>query len=416
MFLVNTPLLVTLVKYLHSSFLCAEIKHREANNAPTGLPYMLLRVIAFLLLIVMTATVVVTQNSWKQKIVSEAEISIVQSLPHNRQAITTDRNFAGLALPPADRTRITEILKSKNIIAASPFTPPTQPRFILHDTGVDLNSKNLENHQKEARGPLGIGVSAFMPREGAALVTRPDFYERGRPTTTEFEKAADVLGRGQRESLFRQIWRSAPEDTRKQALDRVLSDKNLQPNEIEAEQKTATAQLDGSGGKVFTTAVWTVEEICKVSQNGADLKAPCEEVQKYFDRRNQRVSSSVPIEIVQPGGQGSSCSVGSAGAIPFKNPPYSVDQYDNVMLQYLRATLIAGKYPEATTHFALDHGLPDSHCDPRCFNMNKLYRSIAMELRHPPDSSYGIEPSYGTKSGTNSVWWDDRFCYSQPPQ
>jgi hypothetical protein len=86
------------------------------------------------------------------------------------------------------------------------------------------------------------------------------------------------------------------------------------------------------------------------------------------------------------------------------------------MLQYLRATLIAGKYPEATTHFALDHGLPDSHCDPRCFNMNKLYRSIAMELRHPPDSSYGIEPSYGTKSGTNSVWWDDRFCYSQPPQ
>jgi hypothetical protein len=126
-----------------------------------------------------------------------------------------------------------------------------------------LNAKNLENHQKKARGPLGIGVSAFMPRKGTALVTRPDFYERGRPTTTEFEKAADVLGRGQRESLFRQIWRSASEDTRKQALDRVLSDKNLQPNEIETERKTATMQLDSSGGKVFTTAVWTVEEFCK---------------------------------------------------------------------------------------------------------------------------------------------------------
>jgi hypothetical protein len=385
---------------------------------------MLLRAIAFLLLVVITATVVVTQNSWTQKIVSEAKISIVQRIPNKgitaRQEIATDqnisKNFAGLALPAADRTRITEILKSKNIIATSPFIPPAQPRFILHDTGVDLNAKNLENHQKEARGPLGIGVSVFLPREGAALVTRPDFYERGRPTTTEFEKAADVLGRRQRESLFRQIWRSTPEDTRKQALDQVLSDQSLRPDEIETQRKTATAQLDDSG-KVFTTAVWTVEEVCKISKDdAADLQAPCGEVQKYFDQRNQRVSSSVPIEIVQPGGQGSSCSVGSAGAIPFKDPPYSVDQYDNVMLQYLRATLIAGKYPEATTHFALDHGLPDSHCDPRCFNMNKLYRSIAVELKHSPDSKYGIEPSYGTKSGTNNIWWDDRFCYSAPPK
>jgi hypothetical protein len=389
---------------------------------------MLLRAIAFLLLMVLTATVAITQNSWTNKIVSEAKISIAQRIPNkvltDRQEIVTDqntnKNFAGLALAPADLTRITDILKSKNIIATSPFIPPAQPRFILHDTGTDLNTKNLENHQKEARGPLGIGVSAYLPREGAAVLARPDFYERGRPTTTEFEKAADVLGRSQRESLFRQIWRSTPEDIRKQALDQVLSDKNLQPDEISTERKTATAQLAGSGGKVFTTAVWTVEETCKMVKDGengaADLQAPCGEVQKYFDQRNQRVSSSVPIEIVQPGGQGSICGVGSAGAIPFKNPPYSVDQYDNVMLQYLRAALIAGKYPEATTHFALDHGLPDSHCDPRCFNMNKLYRSIAVELRHPTDSRYGIEPSYGTKSGTNNIWWDDRFCYSQPPQ
>ncbi len=386
---------------------------------------MLLRAIAFLLLVVMTATVVVTQNSWTHKMVSEAKISIIQRFPYgvlrNYPEISIDnnggKNFAGLALPAPDRARITEILKSKNIIAASPFKPPAKPLFILHDTGTDLNNKNLENHQKEARGPLGIGASVFLPREGAALVTRPDFYERSRPTTTEFEKAADVLGRSQRENLFRQIWRSTPEDIRQQTLDQVLSDKNLQPNEIETERKTATAQLNSSGERVFTTAVWTVEEICKISKDGAaELKAPCAEVQKYFDRRNQRVSSSVPIEIVQPGGQGSSCSVGSAGAIPFKNPPYSVDQYNNVMLQYLRAALIAGKYPEVTTHFVLDHGLPDSHCDPRCFNMNKLYRSIAVELRHPPDSSYGIKPSYGTKSGTNNIWWDNRFCYSKPPQ
>jgi hypothetical protein len=388
---------------------------------------MFLRAIAFLLVIVLTATVAVSQNSWTHKIASEAKMSIAQRISSisnrtlaNQPEIALAKNFTGLSLSITDRTRITDILRSKDITAASPFTPPTPPRFILHDTGSDLNVKNLENHQKEARGPLGIGVSAYLPRKGTAVVARPDFYELGRPTTTEFEKAADVLGQSERESLFRRIWQSTPENVRKQALELALSNKNLQPDEIETERKTATVQLDGSGGKIFTTAVWTVEETCKISKDGeneaADLTAPCGEVQKYFDRRNQRVSSSVPIEIVQPGGQGSTCSVGNSGSIPFKNPPYSLDQYDNVMLQYLRAALIAGKYPEATTHFALDHGLPDSHCDPRCFNMNKLYRSISVELRHPPDSSYGIEPSYGTKSGTNNIWWDNHFCYSAPPQ
>lgn len=136
----------------------------------------------------------------------EAKISIGQSRSSNvlfdRQAFTADKNFAGLALAHADRTRIADILKSKNIIATSPFTPTAQPRFILHDTGTDLNAKNLENHQKEARGPLGIGVSAYLPREGAAVVARPDFYERGRPTTTEFEKAAELLGNIQRPLLI----------------------------------------------------------------------------------------------------------------------------------------------------------------------------------------------------------------------
>jgi hypothetical protein len=384
---------------------------------------MFLRAIAFLFIMMLTATVAVTQNSWTRRIVSEAKISIVQSIPTNilpnQLEIATAKNFAGLVLAATDRDRISDLLRSKNIIATSPFKPPSPPRFILHDTGTDLNAKNLENHQKAARGPLGIGVSAYLPREGAAVVARPDLYERGRPTTTEFEKAADVLGRSERESLFRQIWQSTPDGVQKQALDQALKDKNLEPHELEIEQKTATQQLT-SGGKVFTTAVWAVEAACQMFNDGetsiaSDLPASCAKAQKYFDLRNQRVSSSVPIEIVQPGGQGNSCSVKGSGAIPFKNPPYSSDQYDNVMLQYLRAALIAGKYPEATTHFALDHGLPDSHCDPRCFNMNKLYQSIAGEMGHPLGSRYGIEPSYGTKSGTNNVWWDNQFCYSPPP-
>ncbi len=91
------------------------------------------------------------------------------------------------------------------------------------------------------------------------------------------------------------------------------------------------------------------------------------------------------------------------------------------MRYYLRAALIAGKYPEATTHFKVDYNyrlnrvLPDAHCDPRCFNLNELYRLIAKQMNHPLGSEYGIKPSYGKTPGTHNIWRDKDFCYTSAP-
>jgi hypothetical protein len=150
------------------------------------------------------------------------------------------------------------------------------------------------------------------------------------------------------------------------------------------------------------------------------LGAACGAAKNYFIVRNQRVNSSVPIEILQVGaksdrGNQNSCTGNNGNLIPFSNPPYTQVQYDNVVMQYLRATFLADKFPETTTHFILDHGLPDGHCDPRCFNVNKMYRSISTVLGHPQGSKYGMNPSYGKSSGSNNIWWDNNFCHSSPP-
>jgi hypothetical protein len=417
---------------------------------------MLFRTIALLLLVVLTATVAVTQKSLAYSPAAPQPKTSMVSIPAESTTTTTTpeqliplaaislapdveqpdpliaqvagiTNYAGRTLAPAERNRLETFLRSKNINTTSPFFPPGNPRFIIHDTAVILPLARLEQEQREGRGPLGLGVSIYAPRTSNAVVARPNFYELRRPTTTQFEKAADVLVQSQRESLFRRIWRSTTAVGRKQALDRALSNLNLQPGEIATEQKKAAAQLSSSSDKVFTTATWTVESVCnaynggdKLIANSGDLDAACRAVKTYFTVRNQRVNNSVPIEILQVGAKSSSgnqnsCNAQNSNLIPFSRPPYTDIQYESVLLQYLRATFLAGKYPEATTHFVLDHGLPESHCDPRCFNMNKLYRSIAAEMGHPQNSRYGITPSYGTKPGTNSIWWNENFCHGSFP-
>jgi hypothetical protein len=298
----------------------------------------------------------------------------------------------------------------------------------LHDTAVILPPARLEQERREGRGPLGLGVSIYAPRGGNAIVARPNFYELRRPTTTEFEKAADVLVQSQRESLFRRIWRSTTAAGRKQALDQALSNLNLQPGEIATEQRKAEVQLNSSGDKIYTTGTWTAETICNTYNGGnrsiassSDLGAACAAVKNYFTVRNQRVNNSVPIEILQVGAKSSSgnqnsCNASNSNLTPFSRPPYTDTQYDNVLLQYLRATFVAGKYPETTTHFALDTFASDAHCDPRCFNLNRLYGSVANVMGHDKSSKYGVNPSYGTRLGTNNIWWDNHFCYSAPPQ
>jgi hypothetical protein len=422
---------------------------------------MFFRTIALLLLVVLTATFTITQKSVayspqdlppatsvsaaeqlgessplaavNSPELSTLEDSVPNSLPEDLAAETsTDlavggNNYAGRALAVDERTRLESFLRSKNINTTSPFSPPGNPRFILHDTAVILPPARLEKERFEGRGPLGLGVSIYAPRGTNAIVARPNFYELRRPTTTEFEKASDVLNQSRREDLFRRIWRSTNSAGRRQGLDRALSNLSLQSDEIAKEQKKAVGQLESSS-KIFTTGTWTAETICNIYEGGNksialsnDLGAACGAAKNYFTVRNQRVNNSVPIEILQVGAKSSqgnqnSCTGSNSNLIPFSNPPYTQIQYDNVVMQYLRATFLAGKFPETTTHFALDHGLPDGHCDPRCFNVNKMYRSISTVLGHPDGSKYGMNPSYGKSSGTNNIWWDNNFCNSVPPQ
>ncbi len=432
---------------------------------------MFFRTIALLLLVILTATVTVTQKSLAYSSLASQSVSTAPrpathgseatsdqtqvaasvidsapletnvteqlSLPEVPQVDTEQpdsfiaqvgTNYAGRTLVPTERTRLENYLRSKNISTTSPFSPPGNPRFILHDTAVILPPARLEQERREGRGPLGLGVSIYAPRGSNAIVARPNFYELRRPTTTEFEKAADVLVQSQRESLFRRIWRSTTVVGRRQALDQALSNLNLQPGEIATEQRKAEAQLNSSGDKIYTTGTWTAETICNTYNGGNrsiassnDLGAACAAVKNYFTVRNQRVNNSVPIEILQVGAKSSngnqnSCNASNSNLTPFSRPPYTDTQYDNVLLQYLRATFVAGKYPETTTHFALDTFASDAHCDPRCFNLNRLYGSVANVMGHDKSSKYGVNPSYGTRLGTNNIWWDNRFCHSAPPQ
>jgi hypothetical protein len=335
-------------------------------------------------------------------------------------------NHTNRVLSPGERDKISAYLRSRNVSSSSIFNPLTDTRFILHDTSVIMSPIVLDRERQLGRGPLGLGVNAFLPRENATVLARPNFYEPRRPTTTEFEKASDILVKSDRERLLRQAWRSTNGDARHQALDTALANLNLSSSEIAKEQKEAREKLAAASGRIYTTATWAVEAIC-TRYNGGDrsianpsqedsLRSACGPLTNYFNIRNSRVKSTVAAEILQVGtrsdkGNQNTCSASNPNIATLPNPPYSDNQYNSITSMYLRAALAAGKFPQMTTHFALDTFDPEGHCDPRCFNLTKLYNEIASVMGHARGSSYGIVPSYGTRSGTNNIWWDDRICH-----
>jgi hypothetical protein len=340
-------------------------------------------------------------------------------------------NHTNRVLSSGERDKISAYLRSRNLAISSPVNPTTDTRFILHDTSVIMAPSTLERERYLGRGPLGLGVNVFLPRENAAVLARPNFYESRRPTTTEFEKASDILVKPERERLLRQAWRATNPDAQRQALDTALANLGLSAGEIASEQKEARGKLTAASGRIYTTATWSVESICtrfnigdrSLANPGQEeaLRSACAPLSNYFNIRNTRVKSTVAAEIVQVGtrsdrGNQNTCSASNPNIATLPTPPYSDNQYNSALALYLRATLAAGKFPQLTTHFALDTFDPEGHCDPRCFNLNKLYNSIAATMGHAQGSSYGIIPSYGTRSGTNNIWWDDRICHGSAPQ
>ena len=93
--------------------------------------------------------------------------------------------------------------------------------------------------------------------------------------------------------------------------------------------------------------------------------------------------------------------------------PYTASQYTNIRLLYFRAAMEANVFPKITTHFEIDKKA-GNHCDPRCFDLTRLYQEIQDSLGHPKGSTYGITPSYGTAKKHN-VWWHDPVCQTAHP-
>jgi hypothetical protein len=345
---------------------------------------------------------------------------------------TVATNYANRTLTPVEKDTITAYLRDRKIPTVSLVTPPADPRFILHDTSVLMSSASLERERLAGRGPLGLGVSNYLPPNADAVLARPNYYELRRPTTTEFEQATDIISRNERERLFRQVWRATNVTARRQALNTELPKLGLTPKEIAAEQKNADTKLSASSGGIFTTATWAIESICTRYDNGESedilindsqeetMSKACGTLTDYFTIRNERVRSSVTTEILQVGvrsdkGNQNTCDARNGNIATFPNPAYSDNQYDRAQALYLRATLAAGKYPQTTTHFSVDTFAAGGHCDPRCFNLTKLYNSIATTMGHAQGSTYGITPSYGTQTKTNNIWWNDRICHNPHP-
>jgi Domain of unknown function (DUF4157) len=367
-------------------------------------------------------------------------------------------NKTGQALTEPEKTNIDIVLKGGNVSAATPLATPQAGKFLLHDTSASVTSTAIADQQAKGRGPLGSGVAAYVPKQGDATITRPNFNEERRPTTTDYEKAVDKFEdpvkdkklaadqkiktwKKRRDDLFRQVWNATQPAARDAAFGRAVAGMGLTPDEIKSEKTGNNKKRDdadfnpgidavfaaGSTEKVTTSAAWTIEEICKatplsgvaVSGHERELTDGCAALSGYFAEHASRVSSIVPVEIVQPGvksakGNQNTCNPNNPNNVPLDDPPYTADQYNSIALLYLRAARTAGQFPQTTTHFQLD-AFVRGHCDPRCFDLGHLYELIAAKIGHSKGSTYGLVPSYGMKWGANNVWWDVKTCHGAHP-
>lgn len=336
-------------------------------------------------------------------------------------------NRGGTPLSSTERGKLAAYLQQQGVSVPGQVSGVNSPSFILHDTSILLSNSQLERELREGRGPLGLGVNVYVPPRSNAVVARPNFYEVRRPTTTEFEKGSDILSITDRERLMRQVWSVTNSNGRSQGLDKSLVNLRLTASEQKKEQEGAAKQLAMGGSKIFTTATWTIEQICSrysqgdrlIAINAASMGSSCSQLANYFKTRNERVRSSIAVEILQVGarsesGNQNTCDPRNSNIAALPSPPYSDTQYKNVLNNYFRAALMAGSYPKITTHFALDARLPESHCDPRCFDLTRLYHAISTVSGHPRGTSYGLVPSYGISGGSNNIWWDNRICRGAP--
>ncbi|CCI34818.1 MULTISPECIES: hypothetical protein [Microcystis] len=336
---------------------------------------------------------------------------------------TVGENLAGKSLDELEKQKIAEFLQ-----IAPPETELTldrTPLFILHDTAWSMTAGNIEEQKKYARGPMKLGPNVYIPRKPNSRdrdildsIARP-FFERHRPTATFYEQAAEMLPADTRDQLVRQLWQLTPETIRVKGFALALAGVPLSTRSAPELEKRARIWLNTPSEAVFrrlvkeyptnyfdgakSTALWATEAICQ------QLSHPnCDRLQPVFAERNRRVISSVNIELVQA--PGSHCL--TKGRLQ-PLPGYSDFQYQQTAKYYLLAALQTGQLPQIVSHFAVDSFLINQgkypHCDPRGFDLQRLYNLISQALGYDPGTVYGIVPRYGTNiiAGDN-IWWHNQ--------
>jgi hypothetical protein len=336
---------------------------------------------------------------------------------------TAGENVAGRSLNESEMQQIADFLQVP--------TPETRlnfdrtPLFILHDTAWSMTRGNIEEQKKYARGPMKLGPNVYITRQPHPAdknildsIARP-FFERYRPTATFYEQAAEILPAETRDQLVRQIWRLTPENIRTDGFNLALKEVPLSTRSARELEKRARIWLNTPSEKAFknlvkkyptnyfdgakTTGLWATEAICnQVSQ------PICDRLRPIFAERNRRVISSVNIELVQA--PGSHCV--NKGRLQ-RLPGYTDFQYQQTAKYYLLAALQTGQLPQIISHFAADSFLINQgkypHCDPRGFDLQRLYDIISQALGYDSGTVYGIVPRYGTniRAGDN-IWWHER--------
>jgi hypothetical protein len=339
-------------------------------------------------------------------------------------------DWAGKTIPEDEKRGLaTGLFQDIGVTPVSSFGSVAGAKFLLHDTSGASSRAHFESEAKKARGPLGSGPNVFVPASGLEIIQRPEFYDPHRPTTTEREKGEDLLVQTGREAALRKVWKATDPVVQQQALDDALAGLPLSTKATD-EKKTAESQLKASSGTILSTGNWAVAQICQREKSAGakaiaakgkdvDLTAGCKIIGPVLEARTQRAASTVSVELVQEGVKSgarnqNTCDPANPDLLPLPDPPYSNDQYWNTVLMYVRAAIAAGVWPVITTHFVED-AFTTGHCDPRCFDLQRLYDEIAGLVGHTKGSTYGVKPTYGTRSGTDTVWWDNRICHRGPP-
>ncbi|MFL6247271.1 MAG: DUF4157 domain-containing protein [Thermoanaerobaculia bacterium] len=366
-----------------------------------------------------------------------------QAAPLAKNQEPTTEQHAGHDVKPEEKTKASEAIGEAKIkidaetLAREEAEPPATktPRFILHDSAAKVNADGITAQVEANRGPLGKGVSAYVPRTDSATITRP-FFETYRPTTTRFEKGLDTLQQDkkqqsfealekQRDTQFRKVWSLVDPKFYESVFMRAMTAKGLNDDQLAGEREGKNEggkpvagvlkQFEPPYKPTSTSGGWAIEVIVDsakvdagakkwaVEGKAAELKTAATALVPYFAARNKLVSETVTAEMVQP-----------KEGVKFESPSYSDNQYANVRALYLRAALAAKVYPETTTHRRVDEKYSGSHYDPRCFNLGRFYDDIATAVGHKVGTSrYGIEPTYGPEKGT-AIWWGSVCAEAKP--